>query len=66
MLPFAAEFFDSLNANGTISVSDTKSFSQFILYGQITIMKRRKPYPGRKSGKNERIHEQTDKVISPS
>ena len=38
MLPFAAEFFDSLNANGTISISDTKSFSQFILYGQIPII----------------------------
>lgn len=38
MQPFVKEFLDTLNESKTISINDTISFSQFILYGQIAII----------------------------
>lgn len=36
--PFAKDFFDSLNENGTAHIQDTASFARFVLYGQIPII----------------------------
>ena len=38
MQPFLEEFLDKLNEKGTLSIPDTISFSQFVLYGQIAII----------------------------
>lgn len=38
MQPFVKELLDTLNENKTLSIPDTISFSQFILYGQIAII----------------------------
>ena len=38
MQPFLKEFLDTLNESKTLSIPDTISFSQFILYGQIAII----------------------------
>lgn len=38
MQPLLKEFLDTLNENRTLSIPDTISFSQFVLYGQIAII----------------------------
>lgn len=38
MQPFMKELLDTLNESKTLSIPDTISFSQFILYGQIAII----------------------------
>lgn len=49
LFPFVKCFFDSLNENGTAAISDTPSFSKFMLYGLIPILNDDELSPERKS-----------------